>query len=121
MDHYQVALNFANCVASIFEGAVSRIILYGSVARGEQKPDSDVDIAIIFPDEVHAFPLDLEGKPEFVANIRECAQEQAGPAINCAFYWESEYRKGIELDSGRKTPPDRLDKVGRVLYQESDF
>ena len=35
---------------NIFHGSINRIILYGSVARGTQTSESDVDIAVIVKD-----------------------------------------------------------------------
>ena len=34
-------------VLEIFQGNIEQIILYGSVARGEQNLESDIDIALI--------------------------------------------------------------------------
>lgn len=36
-----------NGLTSIFNEDIERIILYGAVARKEEKPESDVDIAIV--------------------------------------------------------------------------
>jgi len=44
MDKKQMAIDFANSLN--FE-EIEKIILYGSVARGEDKDDSDIDILII--------------------------------------------------------------------------
>ncbi|MGM0510888.1 MAG: nucleotidyltransferase domain-containing protein [Thermoplasmatota archaeon] len=36
----------------LYEDRLEEIILYGSYARGEETPDSDIDIAVILSDEV---------------------------------------------------------------------
>ena len=52
-------LNLKHCIndmieelVEIFGQKMDRIVLYGSYSRGEQTDDSDIDIAIIFKDEV---------------------------------------------------------------------
>ena len=39
-------------VLKIFQGNIEQIILYGSVARGEQNIESDIDIALILYSEM---------------------------------------------------------------------
>ena len=39
-------------VLEIFQGNIEQIILYGSVARGEQNLESDIDIALILYSEI---------------------------------------------------------------------
>lgn len=46
----------------IFSNRIDRIILYGSVAKGTQTPESDVDIALIvrgYTEEMHEEMIDL--------------------------------------------------------------
>lgn len=40
--------NFQNRALSLFPDAISRIVLYGSYARGEANPESDVDVLVVF-------------------------------------------------------------------------
>lgn len=54
-------------LVSIFQGSVTNITLYGSVARGTQTAESDVDIAVIVKpytknmhDQMTDFVVDLE-------------------------------------------------------------
>ncbi|MBU1850460.1 MAG: nucleotidyltransferase domain-containing protein [Nanoarchaeota archaeon] len=42
---------------------ISKIILYGSVLKEQEKKDSDIDIAIVLDDIMKGTPLDMEGLP----------------------------------------------------------
>jgi len=86
---------------------VEKLILYGSVARGDYRPSSDIDIAFICFDIFRDLPLDLIGFPIGLS-------ERIDP-----IYWNSELEEGIELFSGKKSPPDYLDKVGLVVCDYS--
>ena len=48
--YQQAAAEFARRVASALGDRVDSIVLYGSVARGEAKRDSDIDILVVSPD-----------------------------------------------------------------------
>ena len=39
--------NFQNRVLELFPDAINRIILYGSYARGQATPDSDLDVLVV--------------------------------------------------------------------------
>jgi hypothetical protein len=39
--------NFQDRALAMFPDAISRIILYGSYARGEETPDSDLDVMVV--------------------------------------------------------------------------
>ena len=45
--HEQVFEEFADRMTDEFEESIERIILYGSVARGEAREDSDVDVLLV--------------------------------------------------------------------------
>ncbi|MDR0912573.1 MAG: nucleotidyltransferase domain-containing protein [Methanobrevibacter sp.] len=47
MDKKQIAIDFAK---SLNHSEIEKIILFGSVARGEDNEDSDIDILIVVPD-----------------------------------------------------------------------
>ena len=72
--HRAVAEEFARRVVSILGDQVESVILYGSVARGEAVPESDIDILVIGDDSCHlrdvtseiAFDIDREGAFTFL-------------------------------------------------------
>ena len=41
-----VLLKFRAAIADVYGARIERIVLYGSMARGDARPDSDYDIAI---------------------------------------------------------------------------
>lgn len=45
-------------VVAAFNGRVAKVVLYGSRARGEARPDSDWDIAVFLTDEPTSDDLD---------------------------------------------------------------
>jgi predicted nucleotidyltransferase len=48
MNKKQIAKEFANEVTKMFRDEIDEIILFGSVARGEDDVESDIDILIIW-------------------------------------------------------------------------
>jgi predicted nucleotidyltransferase len=46
----KAASEFAAKVAQQFDGQVVSVMLFGSRARGEAKPDSDMDVAVVLTD-----------------------------------------------------------------------
>ncbi len=48
---------------------VRRAALFGSVARGNNRPDSDIDIMIEFDPEAHVTVFDYVGLKEFIAGL----------------------------------------------------
>ncbi len=62
MNHPTLAQRASQDLAQLFDG-VSYVILYGSVARGTHRPESDIDLAVILDDSMKLFPLDDEGVP----------------------------------------------------------
>ena len=99
---------------------VSKIILYGSVLSGNYRPDSDIDLAVICDDVWRGLPLDFEGIPFGLrSRINErlgVIENRTGIVFHISIYWDSEFKDGIELYSGKKYPPDFLHEVGSVVY-----
>ena len=48
--YQQAAAEFARRVTAALDDGLDSIILYGSVARGEARRDSDIDILVVSPD-----------------------------------------------------------------------
>ena len=46
-DRHDIALDFSRQVKKILGNNLSKVILYGSHARGDYRPDSDMDIMIL--------------------------------------------------------------------------
>lgn len=46
-DNFRIAIEFANRIKGLRNSHILQILLFGSVARGEDTPKSDIDIAII--------------------------------------------------------------------------
>ena len=119
-EHYVQALKICNRARQI--DGVSRILLYGSVARGEERRDSDVDIAIVFDNFDKALPLDEIGFPkvevEQIEQIGSEIQKRSGIRNHLVFYWEDEYGRGVFLDSNKYPGRDSLNSSGRTLFHQ---
>lgn len=50
---------------------VRRAALFGSIARGENRPDSDIDIVIEIEPEAHVTVFDYAGLKEYIAGLFE--------------------------------------------------
>lgn len=63
MEHYSDIINkLIPGLVDIFDQSIHSIILYGSVARGTQTPESDIDIAVIigaYTEKMHDSMIDL--------------------------------------------------------------
>ena len=57
MERQEILQIFSRSVKMILGKNLSKIIVYGSYARGEYQEDSDIDIAIFTPREVQDFYL----------------------------------------------------------------
>ncbi len=70
-------LDDAQRAAAALGGAgASRVLVYGSVARGDQRPGSDIDLVAIFDD------LDYDKRLEVKQDLCERAGEAAGHEVN---------------------------------------
>jgi predicted nucleotidyltransferase len=47
LDYKQIALEFSDLIKDKYNAQIEKVILFGSVARGEPNPDSDIDIFVI--------------------------------------------------------------------------
>jgi len=58
-DHRRIAEGFARYLKGKYADRVQRVILFGSVARGDPHPGSDVDLLVVTPDTSWGFRLRL--------------------------------------------------------------
>ena len=98
---------------------VSKIILYGSVARGTESEKSDIDLAIILDDSMRFYPLDMEGYPDGyqteIKTLINPLEDRHNVRFHIPLYYESDFEEGINL--GR----DILNKVGIIKFNIFDL
>ena len=70
---------------------ISRILLYGSRARGDYQADSDVDIAVVFAGAAHV-PYDRFKMQMQLSGIRTLAIIDTGIEVSAICLWEDEFR-----------------------------
>ncbi len=51
----EILKEFKSNLKNLYRDKLSKVILYGSYARGEQTEDSDVDIAIVLKGDIRSF------------------------------------------------------------------
>jgi len=121
MNHY-IAAETAIEKLKVFDG-ISKIVLYGSVATGRARPDSDIDIAVIVKDRKN-YPANLDAPLSHLIRgeiIVEQIRAMHNLRLHLVFYWESEYAKGIVLDGSKKHREDcLLNEVGIVKFDTTD-
>lgn len=92
-------------LVTIFEGNVQEIILYGSVARQEEKEESDVDIAVIvrkqFDERARkrfiAWAAEMDLKYNRVFSVVDIEQEKIEKWGNVLPFYQNIYEEGIVL------------------------
>ncbi len=80
----EIETELVNGLIDVFESSISEIILYGSVARGEDEAESDVDVAIILTESMSddyrkrflSFVSRLDIKYEKIFSVVDIDQEQ---------------------------------------------
>ncbi len=89
---------------NIFHGSINRIILYGSVARGTQTSESDVDIAVIVKDytqDMHDtmtdFIVDLELEFDKVLSVLLIDYGKFKEWENVMPFYKNVKKEGIQL------------------------
>ena len=70
----------------------SKVILFGSYARGEEKEDSDVDLCIIVP-EIEGRRLDMK------VELRGIIKESIETSLDLILYTHDEFEKYTRLKS----------------------
>jgi uncharacterized protein len=94
----EMAEEFTRRVIADLDGAVDSIVLYGSVARGQARRDSDIDVLVISPD---------------VENIRKKVS-----SIRNDFTYETEYMVYLSLVFLSREDFYTLQQVGSPFIQD---
>ena len=89
----------------IFQGNIEQIILYGSVARGEQGLESDIDIALILYSEIKEeekrLLVDWSAEFDFshncVLSVVDIAKEQFEKWNNILPFYKNIHKEGVML------------------------
>lgn len=85
-----------------------RVVLFGSYARGQAKPGSDLDLAVIEP----AF-TDLQAKADEYLRIRK-AIGSVGTGVDLLLYDEEEFSWRSQVPG---TLPYWIQKEGKLLHE----
>ncbi len=60
-DYRKIAEDFARHLKAKYGERIERMILFGSVARGEAREDSDVDLIVVTPESTHDLQWEVAG------------------------------------------------------------
>jgi len=71
MDRDQIIERLKEREADLRAQGVTHAALFGSVARGEQRPDSDIDIVVDLDPEIVRTVFDYAGVKDFIADLFE--------------------------------------------------
>ncbi len=71
MDRDQIIERLKEREADLRAQGVTHAALFGSVARGEQRPDSDIDIMVDLDPEIVRTVFDYAGVKDFIADLFE--------------------------------------------------
>ena len=80
-----------------------KVVLYGSYARGDQKPSSDIDVAVIV-EQVHGDFLDAEAG---LYRIRRQIDDRIEPVL-------------LEMGEDRSGFLDTVLRTGEVVYERAE-
>jgi predicted nucleotidyltransferase len=95
MMHDPVLSRFRAAIAGAYGDRVERIVLFGSRARGDERPDSDYDIAVF----LHDLP-DCAREMNRLADIGTEILYDIGGVINALPYRAGAYRERTPLMQG---------------------
>lgn len=93
--------NFQNRALAMFPTAISRIVLYGSYARGQAAPDSDLDVLIVFsrenqPESAYiGGPGDIRWQKLVDAGVDSMVDK--GPFVSVLVVGEDVYQSALEV------------------------
>jgi predicted nucleotidyltransferase len=83
-----ILVRFRRAVREVYGGRLDRIVLFGSRARGDHRPDSDYDIAVFIRD--HGSFWDETGR---LARVEEAILLDSGKVINSLPFPAGTHRK----------------------------
>ncbi len=102
-DRRKIAEEFAHQLKAKYGDSVEQVILYGSVARGEEHPESDIDILVVTRDTSWSFRISLAAEASEVL-MREGVYVSAKPVNVDRFkqpgetlFWRNVRREGLVL------------------------
>lgn len=107
--------DFQRRVLALFPGEISQLILFGSYARGESVPESDVDVVVVvkwdevrLPDGAYVAPLT---EPRWLAIINAAADSMVVSGLEVApiVVSEKRFRRGFPL-------ANRVKREGVVVW-----
>jgi Predicted nucleotidyltransferases len=111
MNRKQIAKEFAGGVIKRFGDKIEKIILFGSVARGDHNKDSDIDVLVIVKEE----PFKMQRMiSEIVINILLNKEEY----ISAKTLSVAEYEFQKKIDSGFFRS---ISKEGILIGRSGDF
>ena len=93
---------------------ITRVVVFGSTARGDGRTDSDLDLAIVVADPVHGEGFDrIETALSVRRRIRDINRQVA---VDILVYTESEFR---ELSGQPSFVRGELVESGEVVYERA--
>jgi predicted nucleotidyltransferase len=91
-DYRRIAEDFARHLKAAYGARIDRVILFGSVARGDSREDSDVDLLVVTPErdlslqwDVARDATDLLVREGVLASVLVVTTEQWGRARHTLF------------------------------------
>ncbi len=103
-DYTEILQKLIPGLLDIFHGSIQSIILYGSVARGTNTSESDIDIAVIVNDytknmheQMTDFIVDLELEYDKVLSVLLIDYEKFNKWENIMPFYKNMKKEGIQL------------------------
>jgi predicted nucleotidyltransferase len=120
LDAFQTERNALLEIARIFQEQMGKdfeeAVIFGSVARGEERLDSDVDILIIISDRADAGALE-----DKVSEATSRAMAASGNPISPTIISRSEYQKRKKAKRKRGMWRDVFDRQNTVIFTKEDI